>query len=519
MNSIWKIAKKTAAICTVAAICITSAACGSRNSENTLFVELSNAGFGIEWIDPLIEIFESEHPGITVKKSFMTKKDDDMIDKVMSGSTYLDIIFPESDNVFSVYDTPVISGGVKYDHPFADLTDIYNALVPGEQITMKDKMDKSYREKAAISVDGEEKYYTAPWMQAPMGIVVNKKIYRDSFGKFPNTTNELYAFCDNLPDDVTPFIYAVETSYWDDIYEIWMAQYNGSENQKLFWQGYALSGEQAGERYVPSMFEDDGLRVALKVLEELLDPAKGYMHRDSSLDFTKVQNAFLEGDKNILFMPTGSWLEREMSANYLPEEIDIEYIKMPVVSALGDKLGISDAELSAVIDYVDGSVEAIPEFSSGKGLSKDEVVEAVRDARNMTPSLNGYNAVIPAYSSKIELAKEFLQLMASDRGMEAMLLNCGSCTPYRYDITTSPVKDQISEFMYSVNVIAEKGYSFYKKDRFFIVNGLGLVNGISGTISSRLASSESNYHKTADEIITSGVNYVAPLWSSFLSKI
>lgn len=139
--------------------------------------------------------------------------------------------------------------------------------------------------------DGSKKYYTMPWMQGPVGIVVNNNLWKDEYGKFPNTTDDFAEFCNMLKNKgVTPFIYSLETSYWDDIYSVWMAQYDGQDGIKSFYDGYASyyhvdeSGNivegvaQNGEetpRYVPEMMLDQGLREALGVLENILLPEKG----------------------------------------------------------------------------------------------------------------------------------------------------------------------------------------------------------------------------------------------------
>lgn len=498
-------------------MCVPMIGCkNKKNDPNTLYIELSNAGFGTHWIEPLVDIFEAEHDGVTVEVTPYTKRDGDMINRVLSGESEADIIFVES---FIAVDEPVKSGGVTYSSPYADITDIYKANVPGEDITLENKMDSSYRELHAHTVDNETKYYSTPWMQGPMGIAINNRVYKESYGKLPNTTNEMLTFCEKVKNaGAIPFIHSADTSYFDDIYDVWMTQYNGRENQKKWWQGYALSGDDAGKRYSPSMFEDDGLRYSLKFLESLLKPAKGYCSSKSNLDFTRVQNVFLEGSDNILFMPTGAWLEREMEANYDKGEIDVDFIKMPVISALGTKLGISDGELSAIVDYVDGTVATEPEFTSSKNKTKEEVVQAVREARNMTPSLHEYYGAIPAYSTKVSLAKEFLQLMATNRGMEAMLKDTGLCAPYKYDVTTSPVKDDLSKFMYSVNVLAEKGYVFFPKDKLFTANVLTYVNN-SGRIGAVLSSNDENYYKTADQLITRSVTYVSGMWQSYMNKL
>lgn len=496
-------------------VCGALSGCSKEDPEKTLYVEIENAGFGISWIDPLIDIFEAEHSGITVKKTFLTKKGNEMIDKVVSGSTHLDLLFVETDYALRNADKQIVSGGVTYDSPFAELTDIYEKNIPGENVKLKEKMLPAYYDYKKTVVNGQAKYYVMPWMQAPVGIVINNDVYRDSFGKLPNTTDELFSFCDNLPEEVTPFIHSLEESYWDDIYDVWMAQYNGSENMKKFYEGYALYVE-GNPRYVPEILLDEGLLAAMKVWEKLLLPANNYNHPLSqTLDFTQVQNKFLEGDDNILFMPNGSWLEREMEANYDADELDIQFIKMPIVSALGTKLGITDAQLSAIIDYIDGTVTEEPTFTSSNSYTKAEVLSAVADARLMLASNYGFSSVIPSYSTKIDLAKEFLQLIASDRGIEAMLKECGSMGPFRYDIKNSPVKDDISKFMYSTNEMIQSGqYFFSHQDNLFVKGDLKLINNVSGRISIKFGAVDQGDRVSADSLYASNYNYARTMWDT-----
>lgn len=492
------------------------AGCKKENPAKTLYIEIENAGFGIAWIDPLIEIFEAEHPGITVKKTFITKGGSQMLDKVVSGNSHLDLLFVEHSKALYVAGKQIVANGVTYDSPFADLGDIYEANVPGENIKLKDKMLPAYYGQKTILVNGEKKQYVMPWMQALTGMVINNKVYKPEYGKLPNTTDEMFAFFENLPSNVTPYIYAISDSYWDDVSTIWMAQYNGSENMKKFYQAYALYVE-GNPRYVPEMMLDEGIYEMLKVMERLLNPSNGYSHPLSqTLDFTSVQNVFLEGKDNILFMPNGSWLEREMEANFSPDELDIEFIKTPVISALGKKLGITDAELSAIIDYVDGTVTQVPNFNPTKFYTKEEVIAAVKDAREMLPANYDFAAVIPAYSSKIDLAKEFLQLIASDRGIEAMLKKCGSMAPFKYDIQNSPVKDHLSPFMYKANLMIQTGkYTFSEMDNVFIKGGLRIYNNIN-SVSVLLGATNAKDRKTAEQIYADNYNYVKSMWPTIL---
>ena len=492
--------------------------CGQKNSENVLYIEMDNAGFGVEFIDPLIDIFEAEHEGITVKKTYITKGSKTIIDKVLSGSSYLDLILVESSYGLASADRKISAGGKTYDSPFADLESIFENNIPGENIKLKDKLNPNFYDYQKTVTEEGEKHYIMPYLQAPVGFILNRDVYKTSYGKIPNTTDEMFEMFDSLPDGVTPFIDALDTSYMDDMYDVWMAQYNGSENQKKFWLGYSLYGSTAGERYVPQMFLDEGLKATLKVWDKLYDPANGYLHSlGYTVDFTSVQNLFLEGDDNILFMPCGTWLEREMSANYDPSELNIEFIKTPVVSALGTKLGISNEALSAIIDYVDGTTDTLPQFASSTGFSEEEVVKAVRDARSLVGSNHDFSGMIPAYSSKVDLAKEFLQLIASDRGIEAMLKSCGSMAPFKYDIDSSPVKSELSDFMYSANKMIENtNYCFSYHDKLFSKGNVALVNNISVRISTIFAAKSKR--KDAETIYAENYNYVSEMWPTILKN-
>ena len=115
------------------------AACQKKNDPNTLYIELNNAGYGVEWIDPIIDIFEEEHPDITVEKTYITKGSGTIIDKVDSGATHLDLVFIEK-NYKDRMKAVTAKDGTTYSIGFADLTDIYNEKVPGEDVLLKNKM-------------------------------------------------------------------------------------------------------------------------------------------------------------------------------------------------------------------------------------------------------------------------------------------------------------------------------------------------------------------------------------------
>lgn len=515
--------------------------CGKKeDSARTLYVEVMVAGYGSAWAYDLADIFEEEHPGITVKITEIVKDSSLIVNKVMSGSTHLDLIFVE-DRVESKYDTPVTaSDGTVYAHPFADISDIYAENVPGESVTLQDKMLKSVFDYLSVrNEDGTLTQYSVPWMKSLNGIVVNKNVYEPADGKWPNTTDEFFEFCDNLPSDVTPMIHSISTSYWDTIYPTWLYQYYGSETMALYRRGY--NPDDLSQLNQPEMFYSDGLLEALKVYEKLVNPDNGYVGKtqaqinNTSLDFTSVQNKFLETQNKILFCPNGLWLEREMEANYDPEELNVEFIKTPVLSALSEQLsyysetrGYSelsaaekekyDAVLSDIIDYVDGTSTEKPKFN-GQDVS-DADIERVRDARAFNSAAYNFNSVIPAYSTKIDLAKEFLQLMATDRGLEAMYAACGGSAPFEYGKSKLDALHEsgvLSDFTYSANkLILEGQYTFGYFGDLFSKNNLWDFNMTNQTIAAWFAAPSANDRVSAQELWYEDYEYVKGMWPTYL---
>jgi len=507
-----------------AVLSLAAVGCGKNvNKESTLFIDISSAGYGIEWLDPLVEMYKVDHPGIDVQINSLTKGDIEYVEKALSGRAETDLFFVETD-IYKYLKTPVIaSDGKKYDSVFEDITDLYNTVIPGESKTIAEKMESAYLNYN--TVDG--KNYSLPWMGSLEGLLVNFDVYEDSFGKLPNTTDELVKFCEkikSLGSGVSPFIFSISDSYWDNIWDIWVNQYNGRENMCKFYDGYVVDGTYAGERYIPEMFLNDGISEALNVLETLLKHDNGFQNELSyTSTFTEMQNLFLESKNKILMCPNGSWIEREMSANYDKSELNIEFMKTPVISALGTKLGITDSELSSIIEYVDGNSDldgdsaSEPSFTSSKGLTKQQVTDSVAEARGMVTAGKYFSSFIPSYGTKKDLAKDFLQLLASDRGLEAVAKVIGSKAPFTYDMLSRAEELNLSDFMVSVQkILSVSSPYFLQPDNLFRFGGVKLINNISSPTKS-LAAINSKDFLSADKIYTGNYTYLnSSRWDDYL---
>ena len=505
------IVKKTVAALTAGALTLGMlAGCGSKTGggktdADALVLTVAKLGFGDQWLMDLADAYE-EKTGQKVQ--VISKVGESGLSAIkgelQSQASETDIFFTRASEFFkSIYKGAVTIDGEKYDCEFADLTDVWNAKPEGEEKTIKEKMNADF--ESYYNVD--DKYYGMPWADDLMGIVRNKNVW-DSLGltedDVPLTTDEMFALCDKVKEKGTaPFIYSLESEYYSSIAPIWFAQYEGSESMAYFNAGLDPVGENSYNLYAY-----DGQVKALEIIERLINKDNGYQHSMSdSSSFTDMQSTFLLDQA--LFCVNGSWLELEMGENY--KDSNIDFIKTPLISDIIEKLDSvnDDATLSAVVAYVDGTTDSAP-----AGVTEEDI-ETVRDARHASYIRGGFDhtALVPAYSNKLDEAKDFLKFMYSDEGLE---IYCRATQGSRLPLTASKDFSQdieVSPFRQNINEITDEGW--------FCVYGLGKAKVFAiGGVSYYWYNGSNNFvralldGKTPEEICATNNEYLKANWSS-----
>ena len=308
---------KTIALATAIGFTFCGTACGGSatgGKTGTLTIEAFDGGYGVQWLYDLVDAYTTKYPDKKVEIRNTTSYDVGFITALNSGTTKTDLYFGrESMRKYMLSQTTI--GGKVYDSMLADLTSVYDNIIPGENVTVYQKINKSSIKNCGVEDEnGNVKYYEMPWVSVMGGFVRNKKVWRSDW-TIPNTTDELLSLCNQIKaDQCTPMIYCLQDSYWYFPVETWVTQYQGVEGMNKFWDGY----DENGERYTPEILLTQGLLEAYKVTENLLKDSNKYMHSDSKTDdFTTVQTKFLNTDNNIALIPNGDWMQREMSANYI----------------------------------------------------------------------------------------------------------------------------------------------------------------------------------------------------------
>ncbi len=485
--------------------------CAKKNKINkdALVITVAKLGYGDAWLYDLAKAYE-EKTGTKVQ--VISKIGDSGLSAIkgemQSQATETDIFFTRAQEFFkSIYKGAVNINGTNYDCEFADLSDVWNSKASeSESKTILEKMDPAFEEYYNV----DDKYYGLPWANGVMGIVRNKNVW-DNLGltdaDMPLTTDQMFALADKVKaQGKAPFIYSLESEYYSSVAPVWFAQYEGSESMKYFYNGLDPVGESSSNLYAY-----DGQVEALKVVQKLIDNNNGYQHSVSaSSSFTDMQSTFLLDEA--LFCVNGAWLETEMGEAY--QGVNIDFIKMPVISSLINRLETvnDDATLAAVVKYVDGNGEA------PAGVSEADIA-IVKDARNNSYTRSGFDhtALVPAYSNKLEEAKDFLKFMYSDEGMNIYYkATNGNQLPLE-NTTGYPTDVKVSPFRENINVLLAEGqiceYDAYVKAKVYAIGGVSKYwyNGSNNFVRALLEG------KTPESICATNNDYLKDNWSSITS--
>ncbi len=406
------------------------------DSDQFLEIYVLNVGYGYEWAGELAEAFgkldwvKEKYPNF----DYTVKRNDDWDyaeEQIESGPTVntADIMF--GSNLQKLYNASYGGNPV-----LTDLDDIMKENVLGENVKYEDKIFEDYLKTNTNPDTG--KVIAVPWGSTYNTLLYNETLLSQlGFTEIPVTTDELVNILKGVKDKngAAPYAhtYALtgcyEANYWKNAFVLWWAQYQGIEGYTNFYNGVSEG------RRSKDIFKQEGRLKSLEAMDEMLNGHNGYMNPSAGVySFMEAQTNFLMGDG--LFYMCGDWFDYEMRAispglksTY---DYEIRAMRMPVISSLRNKTAIeSDEKFAEVIRAVDGGATGFDGVSA-----KDFAL--IKNARALNDFGGGLlNAVIPAYATAKDLAKDFLRYLATDDANAIFTgTTKGANLGFKYDVKT-----------------------------------------------------------------------------------
>ncbi len=306
------------------------------------------------------------------------------------------------------------------------LDDIFESKAIGldgkeESATIKSRFFTGFEE--LCKYDGEfpkwrGTMFTLPWAEASTGLFVNKSVLDKYHVDIPLTSKELTAAVETIyaqgkDNGNFPFSWGGQNAagYWQYLYETWFAQYSGVERFNRFMNCDPGDGKIVEEGY--KVYEDVGILKGLQGMFEILD-LKYSPAGSRTMTHTEAQTEFITG--KTAFMCDGDWVLNEMKEYYYDKAKDILMIGAPILSSIGEEIGITDGQLHTLVENIDAH-KTNAEIKAVIPSLTDSNIEWVRNARSVHDTIGiGHNIIIPSYADAKEAAKLFVRFLYSNDG-------------------------------------------------------------------------------------------------------
>lgn len=493
-------------------------------------------GYGSEWLTKIVESFEKKYDA-EVDISLVTSEETMKADIKSYDNCDTDLYFTISDLGGHAF-LAEMEHAYENGQALRDLTSVYNTKIPGEDVTLAEKMNPTLLD--VYKVDGrdsedtsDDTYYFAPYVTSAMGLYYNETVIDNALGKgnwsVPKTTDELQALCAELAKKDCSIMLPGGLDQWTtSMWMAWWAQYEGLENFHKFYQGLAYNkAADREEENSEKIFQQPGRLAATETSYDLLNNKTGYALKNSieisTNNLNEYQTRFTLAKNKYAFYPCGDWLMQELKNNStIKSDSVIKMMKTPVISSIIDSTNEysaknekrlpnikSDAVLSQVIDYVDGNGE-LP-----AGVTEEEV-EIIRQSRNMVGGkFMEHFAYAPVFSDAKDLADQFLLYLASDEAIQIFKKNCaGGFSPYKADYTDLTVTEQsVHEATKDAIYVGEFRYN----ELFYRASVRAATAGTSDTLDGMLTKPKG---MTAKEINDAMIEaYSGEKWKGYLQKL
>lgn len=482
-KKLWK--RAVAVCCTGLMLCSGLTGCGGGRDKDAvlndpsiedtknLYIMHSEGGYGSAWLTAIAKAFEEEHEGVTVHIDIvkqMAPIDSDIKNyKNSNVDIYMGRDYGGILNAMNSYKT-----AYNGKQAFRDLTEVYNTKIPGEDVTLGEKLNASIKSEMAVEGRGTEdtsddKFYSVPICNSTFGLFYNETVIDNALGKgnweLPRTTDEFLALCKRLKaKDAYIMLPGLLDQWTAACYNPWWAQYEGLDNYFKFFEGIGYDTNKNRETtYSNLIFKQPGRLAAAEACYDFIGYDNGLIIKNAveigANNLNDYQTKFTLSKYKYAFYPCGDWLPQELedsSNTDIASDSVIKMMKTPVLSSIINSTNsyssdqakrlpniTSDAVLAQVIDYVDGN------GSLPAGVTEEEAA-FVSDARHMVGSM-AENMIMyaPEYSNAKKLANEFMLFMASDKAIQLYKDNCsGSFSAFKYEYDNSKlttIEQSISE--------------------------------------------------------------------------
>lgn len=289
-----------------------------KTEEKVLKIAGLDGGYGKEHWIAVAEKFEANNPGVKVELT-LEKNIEDVLRPQIQAMNVPDLMY------ISVGREGMMTETLIKENAVMEITDVLSMKVPGENVTVGEKIIPGFTDTLITNPYGDGKTYLAPLFYGPTGLFYNSALVGE--GKtydLPETFEELFALNEKAKANGTSLFTYPTTGYFDAFFYALLTEVGGSE---FFNKAMTFDVDT---------WKSATMREAFDIVGKLVS----YNHPDTVAQannegFTKNQQLIL--DNKALFIPNGTWLPEEMKEAPRADGFEWGFTALPAVKDGGDR--------------------------------------------------------------------------------------------------------------------------------------------------------------------------------------
>lgn len=304
--------------CVLAALMVLTLFVGCGSKKDVLKVAALSSGYEETKEGMWKEICDAftKQTGIEVELT-LEKNIEDVISSSMQGGDYPDVVMLATGREAGLTEQFI------QDKNLADLTDVLEMTIPGEDVKVGDKIAGGFTESVATNPYGDGKTYLMPMFYSPCGLFYNAGLFAEKNWTVPTTWDEMWALGDKAKKEGIALFTYPTTGYFDAFFYALM---------------YSVGGPDFFDKatnYEEGIWDTAEGKKCLDIVAKLAtytNPKTPSQANDQ--DFSKNQLMVMQNEA--LFMPNGTWVVGEMADAVPADGFKWGMTALPAVEKGGD---------------------------------------------------------------------------------------------------------------------------------------------------------------------------------------
>lgn len=254
--------------------------------------------------------------GIQVELT-LEKNIEDVISASMQGGDYPDVVMLATGREAGLTEQFI------KDKNLADLTDVLDMTIPGEDKKVGEKIAGGFTESVSTNPYGDGKTYLMPMFYSPCGLFYNAGLFESKGWSVPKTWDEMWELGDKAKKEGIALFTYPTTGYFDSFFASLLYSVGGAE----FFNKVT--------NYEKGIWETEEGKLTIDILAKLATYTNSKTPSQANdQDFSKNQLMVMQNEA--LFMPNGTWVVGEMADAVAADGFKWGMTALPAVKEGGD---------------------------------------------------------------------------------------------------------------------------------------------------------------------------------------